>query len=165
MLQQIHLEDSFLTGHRLHVELLGSHKLECALFGFLRCERSFVRSADERVLTQAAGQTGLILADLAFDGRHGRVDRREHIGRALTGAEVGVRCVNRNFDVVAVLLNAEGDKSVGVGAEETFKLHDFLFRILVNVLRQGYLLFGVLESHSYRSFRNALLPRDLSRCC
>ena len=73
--------------------------------------------------------------------------------------------MNRNFDVVAVLLNAEGDKSVGVGAEETFKLHDFLFRILVNVLRQGYLLFGVLESHSYRSFRNALLPRDLSLCC
>ena len=78
MLQQIHLEDGFLTGHRLHVELLGSHKLECALFGFLRCERSFVRSADERVLTQAAGQTGLVLADLALDGRHGRVDRRAY---------------------------------------------------------------------------------------
>ena len=73
--------------------------------------------------------------------------------------------MNRNFDVVAVLLNAEGDKSVGVGAEETFQLHDFLFCVLVNVLRQGYLLFGVLKSHSYRSFRDAILPKDFSLWC
>lgn len=73
--------------------------------------------------------------------------------------------MNRNFDVVAVLLNAEGDKSVGVGAEETFQLHDFLFRILMNVLRQGDLLFGVLKSHSYRSFRDAILPKDFSLWC
>lgn len=90
VLQQIHLKDCFLSGHGLHVELLRPDDLERTLLRAPPERRGGVGCADEGVLTESSGETRLVLADLPLDRGDRRVHRREHIRRALTGAEVCV---------------------------------------------------------------------------
>ena len=67
MLQQIHLENSFLTGHWLKVELLDTNDPQLIL-SLIGCKGCFFCCADKSILTQTTGKPGLIFADLAFDG-------------------------------------------------------------------------------------------------
>ena len=87
MLQQVHLQDGLLTGHGAEIEFLHADDGQI-LFALFRDEGGFLHidAADEGILLQAAGQAGLVLADLTFDGADGGINGREHIGGALLGA-------------------------------------------------------------------------------
>mgnify|MGYP007041411777 CR=1 FL=1 len=69
MLQQVHLQDGLLRRHRLDGEALGADDGEIAAFLF------FVHGADtgirplDRAGLELLLKTGLVLADLALDGR------------------------------------------------------------------------------------------------
>ena len=64
MSQQVHLHDSFFSGHRLKVELLGFDDAQIVFCRF-RYERGlFLYTANEGILLQSPGQSGLVLPDL-----------------------------------------------------------------------------------------------------
>ena len=132
-----------------------------ALLGLFGCKGGDVRGADEGVLPQAAGKSGLILADLPLHRGDRRVNRREHIGRAFPCAEVHIRRMYSNLCNIPVLVDAERYQRLGIIAKEPLQFHDLLFGILVNILREVDFLLGVLKSHTSRSFRFLPLPEDL----
>ena len=66
-----------------------------------------------------------------------------------------------NLCNIPVLVDAERYQRLGIIAKEPLQLHDLLFGILVNILREVDFLLGVLKSHISRSFRFLPLPEDL----
>ena len=66
MSQKIHLQNGLIRRHRFHTEHLGAdHRV--LLFFLGRCF-GLCRSRHECALPQPLRQTGLVLADLSFDG-------------------------------------------------------------------------------------------------
>ena len=146
MLQQVHLQDGFLSGHGTHIELLGPDDGQF-LLRLVGHEGSLLRRAGEGILTEAAGQAGLVLTNLALDGANGGVNGSEHIGSAFAGPEPGARPMDGQLHIVPVLLHRKYDQCFRILLKEPSQLHDLLLGISMDVFRQADFLLTVLKFH------------------
>ena len=108
---------------------------------------SLLHRAGEGILTQTAGEPGLVLADLTLDGGDGGVDRREHIRSAFTCPEPGSRTVDGEFHVVLVLLYRKDDECFRILLKKARQLHDLFLGISVDIPGKLYFFLTVLEFH------------------
>ena len=104
MLKEVHLEDSFLAGHRLKVELLDANDAQI-IFPFFGGEGGFFHCTCKGILAETACKSCFILADLAFNGANSGIDRGEHIGSAFACPEPSTCAVNGKLYLIPVLLH------------------------------------------------------------
>ena len=76
-----------------------------------------IRVGVKGILPQALFQTGLILAQLALNGRHGGVNGDKHIRGAFRHTDDGGAGTDGDFQVVPTLFHAEDDGGLGLGLE------------------------------------------------
>lgn len=148
VLEQVHLQDRFLDAHGLDGEALAAHDLERA--GLDRVVRGNVlrlHLALEGAIAQLFGQAGLVLADLAYDRRHGGIDGGVHVARRLVGAEERAVVLDRDLGREAAALRAEGDVCLAFGAEEPVDLADLFLRVRTQGIGRGHFLFNERELH------------------
>ena len=102
------------------------------------------------------GKARLIFADLAFDLIHRLVNGASHIavGILTDSTEQGaVGTAEHDFnDAAVLLLNGEGDLSLGFLLEKLFQLADLLFGVELDGIVQGDFLAGKCKFHSGCSF-------------
>ena len=152
MVQQIHLQNGLVLTHGLGDDVLGADHLEISLLADVELLRNDGR---EGVLTQALGQAGLVLADLADNGGAGGVHCAAHIAVAglLLGAEDGSSAADGDLDDAAMpLFYREGHKRVGVLPEIAVQLGDLFLGILLDGFVEGHLFAGKCELHKIAPF-------------
>ena len=152
--QQVHLQNGFLHAHGLDGEALGAHDVERALLvGFELLGQLRQHSLGAQVL----GKAGLVLADLALDLGRGLVDRAAHVAvRVLTyrAEQRAVGAAEHDLgDTAVLLLDGEGDRSLGLLLEKLLELADLFLGIGLDGIVQGDFFAGVGEFHSVGSFR------------
>ena len=154
MAEQIHLQNGLLHAHGLDGEALGAHNVELALLVGLEL---LGQLRQHGLGAQVLGKAGLVLADLALDLGRGLVDGAAHIAvRVLThrAEQRTARAAQHDLgDTAVLLLNGEGDRSLGLLLEKLFQLADLLLGIGLDGIVQGDFLAGIGEFHDVGSFR------------
>ena len=119
MVDQVHLEDGLVDAHGAEEEPLGADQLIGGFLFFVRFrdEVGLLRVGVKGILPQALFQTGLILAQLALNGRHGGVNGDKHIRGAFRHTDDGGAGTDGDFQVVPTLFHAEDDGGLGLGLE------------------------------------------------
>ena len=154
MAQQVHLQNGFLHAHGLDGEALGAHDVERALLVGLEL---LGQLRQHSLGAQVLGKAGLVLADLALDLGRGLVDRAAHVAvRVLTyrAEQRAVGAAEHDLgDTAILLLDGEGDRSLGLLLEKLLELADLFLGIGLDGIVQGDFFAGVGEFHSVGSFR------------
>jgi hypothetical protein len=127
--QQIHLQNGFFDCHGLNGELFGANNLKIGIAGFHRNRIRRIGTAAEGIRAKAAGQSGLILSNLTFNGGNCGVNRGHHIAGGFLGPEVGVAGMNGKLNAAVLLFHPEGDRSLCISTEVTLQLADLFFGI------------------------------------
>ena len=157
MLQQVHLQYCLFPAHRPHGELLHPDNAE-VIFLFIRRKGGLLHASCESILPQSSGKTRLILADLAFNRGHRRVNGGEHIGSAFLCPEPGACTVNGQLHIVPVLFRRKDDKCLRILLKIPCQLHYLFLGISMDIARQFDFLLTKLELHTRHSFRITGLP-------
>ena len=147
--QQVHLQNGLLHAHGLDGEALGAHDVERALLvGFELLGQLRQHSLGAQVL----GKAGLVLADLALDLGRGLVDRAAHVAvRVLTyrAEQRAVGAAEHDLgDTAVLLLDGEGDRSLGLLLEKLLELADLFLGVGAEFLADFQLLARDGEFHS-----------------
>ena len=160
MIQQIHLQDSFLGAHGLHGKVLGAHQIVGRLLSYIKLRRHL---RHQGLGPQVLGQAGLVLADAPVDEIHGLINGTAHIAVPilLLGAEQGpVLAANGQLHHTAVLLlHSEGHKCLGFLREVPIQLADLLLGIFLDGVVQRNFLTGKCELHVACSFPSVLCKK------
>ena len=154
VIQQVHLQNSFLWAHGLHGEALGPDDVELR---FLRHGEVIHGNGGEGIGPQALGQPGLVFQNLPLNIADGGVNGTAHIPIRFCGLrpeESGTIPDGDLHGAQLVFFHSkchEGGRIFPV--EILFQLFHALFGVILNGVIQGNFLACVSILHNARSFR------------